>query len=172
MRPFRALVTCFLLALIGGCLAEDPSSFRLSDGLLPGQWTQVEVPPDPPWIHFLPDGTFTSQSSGVPGALTPNFHGHYWQAGEVIAFRGTGLINTVGGSGEVEGVRVHFATYNIVEDPLVMTMRAIDRAYVAELVGIEDINDLTGSEVESALRRLDGLPIPESALGFIFEYLK
>ena len=172
MVPYRLLFSCLSFALLSGCLAEDPSSFREPDGLLPGHWTQVEVPPDPPWVNFLPDGTFTSQSSGVPGALTPNFHGKYWQAGEVIAFRGTGLINTVVGTGNVEGVRVQFVTFQIVEDPLVMTMRAIDSAYVEELVGIEEVNDLTNAEVESALRRLVGLPIPESVLGFTFEYLK
>lgn len=161
--PFR-FVFCLTIAIgLSGCLAEDPSSFRQVDGLLPGLWTMIEEPPAPPTVEFQPDLTFSSTSNGVPGALVSNFSGNYWQASEVIAFRGTG---------PVEGVRVQFVKFRIQESPLMLTMWDIADAYVEELVGITDINQMSNSDVQSALRRLDGLPIPDSAIGFTFEYLK
>ena len=165
---YLQIVCC--IGMLSGCLAEDPSSFRNVDGLLPGLWTQVDDPPDPPTVHFLPDGTFTSTSSGVPGSFQPNFHGGYWQAENVIAFRGTGFVDT--GTGDVEGVRVQFIQFRITEDPLGMTMTVIDKAYVEELVGVEDVHNLSSSGVQSALRRMVGFPLPETALGFTFDYLK
>ena len=167
----RRLIAAFLALTLVGCLAEDPSSFREVTGLLSGQWTMVDDPPDPPTVYFLPDGTFTSTSSGVPGALTPNYNGHYWQTAEVIAFRGTGFIES-GAAGSVPGVRVQFVWYRITENPAAMTMRALDKAYVEDLIGVTDLNELTNSDVESALRRLDGLPLPDTSLGFTFEFFK
>ncbi|HAA78086.1 TPA: hypothetical protein DCE37_23555 [Candidatus Latescibacteria bacterium] len=157
----RIVLLCPLFLI--GCLAEDPSSFRTVDSLLTGMWTQVNDPTAPPTIDFNPDRTFSSFSSGVPGAAVRDFSGDFWQAGEVIVFRGTG---------PVEGVRVQFVHFTIQEDPLVLTMAPILPKFVNETIGVEDINGMSESDVESALRRFDGLPIPETALGYSFDYLK
>lgn len=170
-RALRQVVFLFLIVGLSGCLAEDPTSFREIEGILPGLWTQIEEPPSPPTLNFLPDGTFTSTSSGVPGrSAPPNFYGDYWQAKGVIAFRGVGFID--GASGTVEGVHVVFVRYVITESPLLMTMTEIESEYVQELVGVQNIDDMDATDVQSALRRLDDLPLPDSALGFTFEYLK
>ena len=153
--------------LVSGCLAEDPASFRTTNTLLPGHWVQVPEEPDvpaPPTIDFNPDQSFSAWSSAVPGALVSGYHGGFWQAGNVIAFRGIG---------DIVGVHVQFVVFHIQEAPeLMLTMREIEDAFVAEIVGVEDIGSLSKDGVQSALRRLDGLPIPDNALGLSWDYLK
>ena len=163
----RPSVFVFLSVLVLGCLAEDPASFRTVDGLLPGHWIQMPEEPDvpsPPTIDFNPDQSFSATSSAVPGALVRNYHGGFWQAGGVIAFRGTG---------DIAGIQVQFVESHIQEAPeLTLTMTEIADAFVAEIVGVKDIGSLSKDGVQSALRRLDGLPIPASALGFTWDYTK
>ena len=163
----RLSVFAFLSLFVQGCLAEDPASFRTVDGLLPGHWIQVPEEPDvpaPPTIDFNPDQSFSATSSAVPGALVRNYHGGFWQAGGVIAFRGTG---------DIADVQVQFVVFRIQEAPeLTLTMTEIADAFVAEIVGVEDIGSLSKDGVQSALRRLDGLPIPDSALGLTWDYTK
>lgn len=155
------LLTCFALA---GCLAEDPSSFREVDSLLPGLWVQVAPPPAPPTIDFRPDQTFAATSSGVPGVRVADYRGSFWQADGVIGFRGTGA---------TAGVHVQFVTFSITEAPaLTLTLTEIDDAFVSETIGVPDVQALSADEVQSALRRLDGLPIPEASLGDSWDYLK
>ena len=162
----KSVLLCLSL-LVPGCLAEDPASFRTVDGLLPGHWVQVPEEPDvpaPPTIDFNPDQSFSATSSAVPGALVANYHGGFWQAEGVIGFRGTGAI---------AGIHVHFVLFHIQEAPeLTLTMTEIADAFIAETVGVEDIGSLSKDGVQSALRRLDGLPIPDTALGLSWDYLK
>ena len=161
----KRLIGCVVSAVIAaGCLAEDPASFRSVDSLLPGLWVQDSPPPAPPTVDFRPDQSFVVYSSGVPGILVPDYHGSFWQAPGVIAFRGTGA---------TEGVHVQFVLFSIREAPeLTLTLTEITDAFMSETVGVENIDDLTADGVQSALRRLDSLPVPDTALGDSWDYSK
>ena len=153
-----------LSLLVLGCLAEDPASFRTVDGLLPGLWIQVAPPPAPPTIDFRPDQSFAATSSGVPGVLVANYHGGFWQAGSVIAFRGTGA---------TAGIHVQFVLFQIQEAPvLTLTLTEILDTFITETVGVDDVGSLGANGVRSALRRLDGLQIPDTGLGDSWDYVK
>ena len=148
----KSILTLMLLAfLIAGCLAEDPSSFRSVDTLLSGLWFQ-DAPSSEvlPTIDLRPDQSFEAYSSAVPGITVAGYTGKYWQANGVIAFRGTS---------SVPGIHVQFVTFRITDSPvLVLTLTGISDAYVAKTVGVEDLSSLSADDVQSAMRRLDGLP--------------
>jgi hypothetical protein len=150
------------LVLVAGCLVEDPASFRTVNSLLPGHWVLGGDTPTSN-IDFNPDQTFLAPA-GIPGIVVRNYTGRFWQSDEVIAFRGTGVIG---------GIHVQFIRVQIQEDPtLLLLMTEISDVYAAEIIGVEDINDLSNDGVERALRRFDGLTIPPEALGLIEPYLK
>ena len=160
----RLLTSLLLVGSIAGCLAEDPSSFRSVDSLLPGLWVQNTPPPAPPTVDFRPDQTLEAYSSAVPGVLVRDYTGSFWQADGVIAFRGTSA---------AAGIEVQFVTFEIVEAPnLTLTMTEILDSYITETVGVEQVASMSADEVQSALRRLDGLPVPEAALGDTWNYSK
>ena len=100
----------------------------------------------------------------MPGVLVADYTGSYWQAGDVLGFRGTG---------RAEGVHVQFVLFRIEASPeLKLTLIEITDAFVTETVSIEDVDSLDDNNVQSALRRLEGLTIPESGLGFSWDYFK
>lgn len=153
-----------MLCVLKACLAEDPSSFRSVDTLLSGLWVQDAPPPAPPTIDFRPDRSFEAFSSAIPGVLVADYTGNFWQASGVLAFRGTS---------SASGVRVQFVTFEIVESPsLSLRMTQILDPFIIETVGVAAVSDMSAAEVQSALRRLDGLPIPENALGDSWTYSK
>ena len=152
-------ITLFLFFLTS-CLAEDPASFRTVDGLLTGRWT-FPAPEIPPTIDLNPDGTFNT-SSGLPGITVLAYRGQFWQTDGVLAFRGTGVQG---------GQHVQFVRYVIQESPTTtLTLTDIYDDYAAGIIGVEDINALSGKDVERALRRFDGLVLPAEALGFTEVY--
>ncbi len=157
-------LTRFLLAVLAlslpGCLAEDPASFRDIDTLLTGRWT---FPADelPPTIDLNPDGTFNT-SSGLPGITIFEYHGQFWQTEGVLAFRGTGAQG---------GMHVQFVSYAVSESPfLALALTDINDSYSADLIGIEDINALSGDDVKRALHRFTGITVPDDSLGFTEVY--
>jgi hypothetical protein len=150
------------LVLLTACLAEDPASFRTVNGLLPGHWVLDGDTPTSN-IDFNPDQTFLAPA-GIPGIVVRNYTGRFWQSDDVIAFRGTGVTG---------GIHVQFIRIQIQEDPtLLLFMTEISDTYAAEIIGVEDINELSNDGVERALRRFDGLTIPPESLGLIEPYLK
>ena len=156
----KRIISTVLLLTLAGCLAEDPASFRTVDGLLTGRWT-FPSPEIPPTIDLNPDGTFDT-SSGLPGITVLAYRGRFWQTEGVLAFRGTGVQG---------GQHVQFVSYVITESPTTtLALTDIYDDYAAGIVGVEDLNTLSGNEVERALRRFDGLPLPEEALGFTEVY--
>ena len=58
-------------------------------------------------------------------------------------------------------------SYVITESPTTtLTLSDIFDEYAANIIGVEDINTLSGDEVRRALRRFDGLTFLDEALGF------
>ena len=154
-------LSAVLLLTLASCLAEDPASFRTVDGLLTGRWTFPAPGPIPPTIDLNPDGTFDT-SSGIPGITVNAYRGRFWQTEGVLAFRGTGVQG---------GQHVQFVTYVIRESPATtLTLTDIYDDYAADIIGVEDLNTLSGDEVQRALRRFDGLTLPDEALGFTEVY--
>ena len=152
--------TLYSLLLLTSCLAEDPASFRDVDTLLTGRWT-FPAPEIPPTIDLNPDGTFGT-TSGLPGITVLQYHGQFWQADGVLAFRGTGVQG---------GQHVQYVAYHVIESPaLALSMTAIHDDYAANLIGVEDINTLSGDEVNRSLRRFSGVTFPPEALGFTEVY--
>ena len=157
-------VILLMSVLVTGCLAEDPSLFRSIDQVLIGRWTFPNPDGGDPTIDLSPTGEFAA-SNGVPGATVFGYSGRFWQGAGVLAFRGFG--GNRGG-----GVTVQFVAYRIEPSDVTLTLTDIDDAYVRELSGVEDLNALSNSGVQDVLRRFDGLPIPEDALGFSEVYLR
>ena len=158
-------VVLLLGVLMAGCLAEDPSSFRSIDELIVGRWTFPNPDGGDPTIDLAPTGDFVA-TNGLPGATVLTYSGRFWQGAGVLAFRGSGANR--GG-----GVTVQFVAYQIDESSgVILTLTDIDDAYVRELSGVEDLNALSNSGVQDVLRRLEGLPIPEDALGFSEVYIR
>jgi hypothetical protein len=161
-RRSRFLTIPYFLALIlmTACLAEDPTSFRDVDTLLTGRWT-FPAPEIPPTIDLNPDGTFGT-SSGIPGITVLQYQGQFWQTDGVLAFRGTGVQG---------GQHVQFISYRVIESPaLSLSLTDIHDDFAANLIGVEDINTLSGDEVNRALRRFTGISFPPEALGFTEVY--
>lgn len=154
-----------LLALLTGCLAEDPASFRSVDGVLTGRWTFPNPDGGDPTIDLTPTGEFAA-SNGVPGATVLAYTGLFWQVEGVLAFRGFGANR--GG-----GITVQFVAYRVEEsDGVNLRLIEIDDAFVREISGVEDLHALSNEGVQDVLRRFDGLPIPDQALGFVEVYIR
>jgi hypothetical protein len=158
--PYWLLPTAYSLLLFISCLAEDPTSFRDVDTLLTGRWT-FPAPEIPPTIDLNPDGTFGT-SSGLPGITVLQYHGQFWQADGVLAFRGTGVQG---------GLHVQYISYSVIESPaLSLSLTDIHDDFAANLIGVDDINTLSGNEVNRSLRRFTGISFPPNALGFTEVY--
>ena len=158
--PYWLLPTAYCLLLLTSCLSEDPASFREVDTLLTGRWT-FPAPEIPPTIDLNPDGTFGT-SSGLPGITVLQYHGQFWQTEGVLAFRGTGVQG---------GQHVQYISYRVIESPaLSLSLTAIHDDFAASLIGVDDINALSGDEVDRSLRRFTGLSFPPDALGFTEVY--